>query len=125
MIVGIGVDAVSVRRMEQALARRGPALARRLLSAEEYREFLPARRQARFLALRFAAREAAAKALGTGISKGVRWRDLRVTHDEWGAPYLHLHGGAQKRARKLGVAAIHLSLSDEEDLALAFVVLSR
>ncbi len=125
MILGIGIDAVSVSRIETALARRGLALARRLLSEEEYQEFLGARRQASFLARRFAAREAAAKALGTGISQGVRWRDLQVAHDEHGAPRLCLHGAAAQRARQMGAVNIHLSISDEQDLALAFVLLSR
>ena len=123
LILGIGVDAVSIDRIDKMLARRGSALARRLLRDAEYREFLCARRPASFLARRFAAREAAAKALGTGISNGVRWRDLQVVHDEHGAPRMQLHGAAAKRARQMGAVTIHLSISDEQDLALAFVVL--
>ncbi len=123
MIVGIGVDLVSIPRMEAALHRRGPALAERLLSASEYREFLGSARKAHFLATRFAAREAALKALGTGLAAGIRWRDLEVSKDRAGAPQLQLHGAAALHAEDRGVRSCRLSLAHESEYALAFVVL--
>lgn len=124
MIVGIGADIVSIVRMEAALQRRGPALARRLLSAPEYREFRASAQPAHFLAARFAAREAALKALGVGLSGGIRWTDLCVTKNPDGAPQLILQGAALDCAQRRGVGVCHLSLAHEREYALAFVVFS-
>ena len=96
MIVGVGVDMVRVERMERPLSRFGE---------------------------RFAAKEAAAKALGTGFRDGLVLADIEVTRDSLGKPGLAFGGRAAERAAALGVAAAHLSLSDERDYAVAFVVL--
>jgi len=80
---------------------------------------------ARLLAKRFAAKEAAAKALGTGFRNGMRLTDIAVDHDALGRPMLVLHGQARVRAEQLGVTRIDISLSDERSHALAFVIMSR
>ncbi|HEY5790611.1 MAG TPA: holo-ACP synthase, partial [Gammaproteobacteria bacterium] len=123
MIVGIGSDLVRLSRFEALLQRRGDAFARRILAAAEYREFLAAPHPARFLAKRFAAKEAAAKALGTGIRDGLRLAHLAVEHDPLGQPRLQLLERAAELGAARGVTASHLSLADEGDYALAFVVL--
>lgn len=124
MIVGLGTDLVEIARMERLLARHGERALERLLHAGERAECPPApNRAARFLARRFAAKEAAAKALGTGIADGIRFVDLQVGHDGRGRPLLQLHGGARRRAEALGAVSHHLSISDEQTHALAFVVL--
>lgn len=125
MIVGIGTDIVDVGRIEAMLERRGEALGRRLLSVAEFEAFKVHPAPARFLAKRFAAKEAALKALGTGLRNGMRWADISVVHDALGKPALHLEGAAQQRAGALAVSACHLSVSDEQHYALAFVVLER
>lgn len=125
MIVGIGTDIVRVARLSAGLSRFGSRYATRILSADEYREFATTARAAHFLAKRFAAKEAAAKALGTGFRGAFALRDIMVTHTSLGQPQLVLTGGAEAHARDLKVGAIHLTLSDEEDYAVAFVVLER
>lgn len=125
MILGVGVDIVDVARMDAALARRGRALARRLLSDQEFCEFeaLAPGGRARFLAKRFAVREAAAKALGVGVGRGLRWRDFIVTHDARGAPRLRFERAARRRALDMGARAVHISIADERGMAAAFAVL--
>ena len=122
MIIGIGIDVVSVSRMSLALSRCGERLPRRLLSERELVLFAERQGSPHFLASRFAAREAAAKAFGTGIGARLGWRDLEVSHDRNGAPSLVLHGRALVLVQQLGITHHHLSLSDERDLVLAAVI---
>lgn len=129
MILGIGSDIVDIRRIERLLERYGPRFAARVFSPEEQAlcEGRGAGRAAAY-AKRFAAKEACAKALGTGIRGAVGLTTIAVENDGNGAPALRLSGGAQARLAALtpsGMqAAVHLSLSDEPPLAQAFVVLS-
>lgn len=126
MIVGIGTDLAAGERMATALARFGTRFARRICTEAEWS--LCQRRPAgtaACLARRFAAKEALAKALGTGMGQGVWFTQIEVLHHSGGAPAIHLTGAAWHRWQALGAPAIHLSLSDDHGLALAFVVLSR
>lgn len=125
MIAGVGIDLVAVARIERLHARHGERFARRLLAEHEWRDYRAARDPARLLAKRFAAKEAAAKALGTGIAGGIRFSDLWTEHDSFGAPLLRWSGKARERAGELGVMHAHLSLSDESEHVVAFVVLER
>lgn len=123
MIFGIGTDIVRVARMDEALARHGREFARRILTEGEYREFCLASRPAHFLAKRFAAKEATAKAMGTGFRDGLSLRHIGVAHDGKGRPSLIYHDRAEQLRRELGIGEGHLSLADERDYALAFVTL--
>lgn len=123
MIIGIGTDIVRVARLAAGLARFGSRYAARILGEAEYREFMVATRPAHLLAKRFAAKEATAKALGTGFQGAFGLRDIAVAHDAMGCPRLVLTGGAQALALRLCVSKAHISLSDEEDYAVAFVIL--
>ncbi len=123
MIVGIGTDIVQVARLEAGWARFGARYAERILDAAEQREFETAVRKGDFLAKRFAAKEAAAKALGTGFRGAFGLRDIGIAHDALGCPRLVLTGGARALAERLGVARTHVSLSDDGGYAAAFVVL--
>lgn len=123
MIFGIGADIVEVGRMEQNLARYGTRFAKRILTDREYGEFMQSKHPAHFLAKRFAAKEAAAKALGTGFRRGLTLRQIGVTHDDLGRPMLEFDREAEAYRRRCGVSACHLSLSDERRYALAFVTL--
>lgn len=125
MIVGIGTDIAEIERIEKALARSGENFARRILSDSEWEQFHQLKQQGRFLAKRFAAKEAASKALGTGIAQGVSFQDFTITHDELGKPLLNLTGKAALLATQLQVASIHLSISDERHYAMATVILER
>lgn len=121
-IVGIGTDIVALARIEKVL-QRNPAFAERILTSEELQTYAQAGHPAAFVAKRFAAKEAAAKALGTGIAQGVSFQHLKVNHTELGQPLLHLSGAALQRAEAIGASTFHLSISDEADYAMAYVIL--
>lgn len=123
MILGIGTDLVEIARMEVILARHGRRFAERILTPEELAGFDGDVRPAHFLARRFAAKEACAKAFGTGFRGGLSLRHIGVDHDALGRPLLSLTGEAAARAARLGVGASHLSISDDRAYALAFVIL--
>ncbi|HKJ87057.1 MAG TPA: holo-ACP synthase [Gammaproteobacteria bacterium] len=123
MIVGLGSDLVAVDRVRRALDRNGERFLDRILTAGERESAAGRQDPGLFVASRFAAKEAAAKALGTGIHRGVRFRDLEVVRSPGNPPELRLHGGAAEHGRRLGVSRCHLTLSDEKGYALATVIL--
>ncbi len=123
-IVGIGSDLVSCARIRTLWERYGKALGRRILSPSEQDELFVAKDPVAFLAKRFAAKEAMAKALGTGFRPaGVSLTNISVHHDPMGRPYLVCTGGAAQVMQTQSILESHLSLSDEREFALAFVVL--
>ena len=123
MIFGIGTDIVRVSRLQADLDRFGVRFAERILTDAELAEFHQNPNKAHFLARRFAAKEAAAKAMGTGIANGVQLRHIGVTHDALGKPQLVFVAGALEFLRKHRVTVAHVSLADEQDHAVAFVTL--
>ena len=123
MIYGIGTDIVEVARIEESLARFGDAFARRILTEAEWLEYTQSQVKARFLAKRFAAKEAAGKALGTGLRTPATMQAIGVTHDDLGKPFLLLSDDLQAWVEARGIRFMHLSISDEKALAAAFVVL--
>ena len=124
MIIGIGTDLAKVSRLEASLERFGDRFAGRILAPVEMTEYQGHAHPARLLAKRFAVKEAASKALGTGIGK-VSWHDIYISHDDLGAPILCFQGHARVLADQKAINHLHVSISDEDDLALAFVVLSQ
>lgn len=129
MILGIGSDLCDIRRIEKTLARFGERFTHRVFTeAERARAERRPRLRAATYAKRFAAKEACAKALGTGMRAGVFWRDMGVANLRSGAPAMALSGGAAARLAALTpsgyVATVHLSLTDEYPLAQAFVIIS-
>lgn len=125
MIYGIGTDIVEVSRIEHSLARFGDAFAQRILNEREWLSFEQSLTQARFLAKRFAAKEAFAKALGTGLRAPATFQNIGITHDDLGKPVLDLAAELQAFLLKKGIGYQHLSISDEKVLAVAFVVLEK
>ena len=125
MIYGIGTDIVQVSRMEDNLARHGDRFAERILSDSELAVFSSHTRPAHFLAKRFAAKEAAAKAFGTGFSDGLSLRHIVVANEDSGRPTLQFVETAQSLAQQFKITGSFLSLSDEKDYAVAFVVLEK
>ena len=123
MIFGIGTDIVDYARIETLWARYGVRFAERLLSERELPEFLVQVHQARYLAKRFAAKEAFAKAVGCGLRYPVTLRRISVTHDEFGKPAFQFDEILHGYLAQLGVCRQHLSISDERDTIVAFVVL--
>ena len=129
MILGIGSDLIDIRRVERSLERFGDRFVQRLFTdIEQARaERRPALRAASY-AKRFAAKEACSKALGTGIRRGVFWRDMGVINLRSGQPTMHLTGGAAARLAEMTPPGlkpcIHVSLTDDYPLALSFVMIS-
>jgi holo-[acyl-carrier protein] synthase len=127
MIIGFGIDLCDIRRVEDSLARFGDRFVKRCFTdVERERSERRAARAASY-AKRFAAKEACAKALGTGMAKGVFWRDMGVVNQASGKPTMHLSGGAAARLAQLTPAGhkavIHLTLTDEFPLAQAQVII--
>ena len=123
MILGIGTDMVDVRRIERSLARFGHRFARRVLVEHEYQRFSAHVKPAHYLAKRFAAKEAFSKAMGTGIHFPVNWHNVSVANERSGKPYLVYSAALAELLERRGVGRAHLSLTDEVEMACAFVVL--
>ena len=117
-MITTGIDIVEIHRIQAAIARRGERFLRRVYTDAElalYRDRVPE------LAVRFAAKEATMKALGTGI-RGIAWREIEVLPNRRGKPVLYLHGRARARAEALGIGELAISLSHERDMAIASVI---
>ena len=123
MIVGTGVDIAEVARIRDAVSRFGERFLKRVFTPEEVRYCTSKANTEERLAARFAAKEAAMKAIGTGLRHGVTWQDVEVVRHLGGRPGLRLSGKAQEFAAALGCQRIHLSLSHTEDQAIAHVIL--
>ncbi len=122
MIIGIGTDLVAVARIAAVHQRQQHRFLARVYTAEEQQYCLAARDPAERLAARWAAKEACMKALGTGHSRGVLWKDIEVFRD-YGPPQLRLHGGAARRADSMQVKKSLLTITHSESLAMAQVLL--
>ncbi|MDA8093729.1 MAG: holo-ACP synthase [Betaproteobacteria bacterium] len=125
MIFGIGSDLVSIQRIRSLLERHGDALAKRILSPEEWPAYEATHHRAQWLAKRFAAKEALAKALGTGLRSPVSLRNISVIHDGLGKPDFKLSPPLAQFVAQQGVRRHHLSLSDEQEMACAMVILEQ
>ena len=123
MIFGIGTDIVEYARIESMWQRYQVRLAERMLSAAEFPEYLAHTQPARLLAKRFAAKEAFAKAVGSGLRYPVSLTLISVTHDGLGKPVLQFDPVLRTYLARLGISGHHLSLSDERNMIVAFVVL--
>lgn len=124
MIVGIGTDIVAVARLRGMWERHGERAVEKLLAPTEMVDFRQASDKGRFLAKRFAAKEAFAKAWGTGVRPPVLLPAIAVTHDEFGKPQFEFCGELAEMAKNRAVTA-HLSISDEADYAIAYVLLEQ
>ena len=109
-------------RMEATWARFGERFAERILMDEEMTLFKQSKQPVRFLAMRFAGKEAAVKAMGTGFAHGVWLRDVGVTQNEWGRPLIIWSERGQKVCKNLGIGKGHVSLTDDAGLVMAFAV---
>jgi len=125
MIIGTGIDLVHIPRIEKVFSQRGDRFASHVLHEKEYPDFERSKLKGRLLAKRFAVKEAATKALGTGQAQDVLLRHFYVLHNEHGKPILHADAHAKTLCKQLGVNAMHVSISDEEEYAMASVILER
>lgn len=128
MIIGIGNDLIDIRRVERTLERFGERFVDRIYTDIERQKSDRRRNRAASYAKRFAAKEACSKALGTGIRRGVFWRDMGVVNLRTGQPTMALTGGAAERLREITpagmTAQIHLTITDDDPLAQAIVIIS-
>lgn len=126
MIAGIGIDMISIERIEKALARFGTRFTARVFTSSEA-EACEAKKSSKTAsyAARFAAKEAVSKALGIGIRQGVNFSDIEVAVDSLGKPSIVLHGKAASVAEARDVKSIHVSLTHEEKCAVAFVIVEK
>jgi holo-[acyl-carrier protein] synthase len=122
MVLGLGTDLIETRRVEESIARFGERFLERIFTAGEIAYCQRKKNAAESFAARFAAKEAGAKALGTGISRGVTWKEFEVRREASGRPTLHMSGRAAELAEGLGVKRVQLSLTHSRELALAVVV---
>ena len=127
MIIGIGSDLIDIRRIEKSIERHGERFVERVFTDVEQAASDRRKQRAASYAKRFAAKEACAKALGTGLNAGVFWRDMGVVNLRSGKPTMQLTGGAAARLSALmppgHIAVIHLTITDEHPIAAAFVII--
>jgi holo-[acyl-carrier protein] synthase len=123
MILGTGTDLIEIARIQQSIDRFGDRFLARLFTPAEIAYCQRKKNAAESFAARFAAKEATAKALGTGISHGVTWLEIEVTREPSGKPGVKLLGRAATRARNLGITRTSLSLTHSRDVALAVVIM--
>lgn len=125
MIFGIGTDIVEVARIEASIEQFGDDFARRILAQSELASYLDSNIKARFLAKRFAAKEAFSKALGTGLRAPATFQNIAVSHDALGKPILVLAPELQALLETKNITKMHISISDEKNLAAAFAILEN
>ena len=125
MIYGIGTDILRIERIEQLYGKYGQVLAERLLSRIELLEWRSVGNKTNFLAKRFAAKEAFAKAVHTGLRSPVTLHHISIAHDKLGRPEFVVEPPLQEWLRQQGIGRVHLSLSDDNDAVVAFVVAEK
>jgi holo-[acyl-carrier protein] synthase len=125
MIYGIGVDVLEVSRIGRTLEKFGQHFIERLLLPQEQEQLARTQRRERFIAMRFAAKEAIVKAMGTGFAHGVWIRDVGVVQNAWGKPEVVFSQRGERVRRGLGVGEGHVTLTDEAGLVVAVAVLMR
>lgn len=125
MIFGIGVDVLEAARIQRTFERFGERFIEHLLMPEERAQLARTQRRERFLAMRFAAKEAIVKAMGTGFAHGMWIRDVGVVQNAWGKPEVLFSARGEQVRRALGVGDAHVTLTDEAGLVVAVAVLMR
>ncbi len=125
MIYGVGTDIVELSRVQQTYDRFGQHFVDRLLMDEEREQFERNKWPVRFLAMRFAAKEATVKAMGTGFAHGVWIRDVGIVNNDWGRPEVIWSARGRARCEDLGIGEGHVSLTDDAGLILAFAVVMQ
>ncbi len=122
MIFGVGTDVLELSRIQATYDRFGDHFVQRILMEEELQLFRRSKQPVRFLAMRFAGKEATVKAMGTGFAHGIWMRDVGITSNEWGRPIVIWSERGQRVCDRLGIATGHVSLTDDAGLVIAFAV---
>ena len=124
MIIGLGIDITELDRIKRSLDKYGERFAEKILTPAEM-ELIPAKNPVPYVAARFAAKEAAVKALGTGFAEGITFHTIEITRMESGAPQLNFLGKALERSKVMEVEGVHISITHGRDSAAAVVVLEK
>ena len=122
-IFGIGVDLVNAKRIQLLYQKYGDRSPKRILDEDEMQLFENSKNKERYLCNAFAGKEAAVKALGTGFSQGVHWKDFGLSRKSSGQPQLHYTKKIKEKFNSLGISSSHISISDEDPWSIAMVVL--
>ena len=122
-IFGIGVDLVNAKRIQLLYQKYGDRFPKRILDVDEMQLFENSKNKERYLCNAFAGKEAAVKALGTGFSQGVHWKDFGLSRKSSGQPQLHYTKKIKEKFNSLGISSSHISISDEDPWSIAMVVL--
>ena len=122
MIFGVGTDVLELSRIQATYDRFGDHFVQRILMEEELQLFRRSKQPVRFLAMRFAGKEATVKAMGTGFAHGIWMRDVGITSNEWGRPIVIWSERGQRVCDRLGIGTGHVSLTDDAGLVIAFAV---
>jgi len=122
-IYGIGVDLVNAKRIQHLYQKYGDRFPKRILDEDEMKLFENSKNKERYLCNAFAGKEAAVKALGTGFSQGVHWKDFGLSRKSSGQPQLHYTKKIKEKFNSLGISSSHISISDEDPWSIAMVVL--
>ena len=122
MIFGVGTDIVELQRVQATYDRFGEHFVQRILMPQEIELFRRSKQPTRFLAMRFAGKEATVKAMGTGFAHGVWLRDVGILNNKWGRPIITWSERGTRVCERLGISAGHVSLTDDAGLVLAFAV---
>ena len=125
MIFGIGTDIVELSRIQGICDRYGDHFARRILMDEEMELYAHSKDRVRFLAMRFAGKEATVKAMGTGFAHGVWLRDVGILNNDWGRPVIVWSERGSRVCARLGIGSGHVSLTDDAGLVLAFAIVEN
>ena len=125
MILGIGIDLIEVERIQAVYARHCERFVNRILTGSERAYVMRHADPSQRLAGRWAAKEAAFKALGTGVAEGIGWKDAEILPDHRGKPILVFHGKARERALAMGASIFHISITHSNTLAMAQVILEK
>jgi holo-[acyl-carrier protein] synthase len=123
MVYGIGIDVIQIDRFERSLSRWGERLCQRVFTPQELLSCQTKARPGQHLALRFAAKEAFLKALGTGMFQGIGWKEIEIANETSGRPHLVLSGKAEESCQSRGIKKIFVSISHEKDYGVAQVLL--
>ncbi|MGX5173530.1 holo-ACP synthase [Aliikangiella sp. IMCC44653] len=124
-ILGIGIDLCEIERVQSSIDKHGELFAKKILHPNELVVYRNLKLRARYLAKRFAAKEAFAKAMGTGVAEGVSLPYIEVVNDELGKPSILLHETTREKLASWGNCRVHLSISDEKNLAQAQVIIEK
>jgi holo-[acyl-carrier protein] synthase len=122
MVLGLGTDLIEIERVQHSIDQFGERFLHRVFTEGEIVFCLKKKQSAESFAARFAAKEAGAKALGTGISRGVSWKEIEVRREPGERPTLHFSGRAEERAQAMGVRNVQLSLTHSREVAMAMVI---